>query len=244
MMRSIGLRLFGALVCVAAGLGGASAADFRLGNRTLAVEPPAGYCAMDRRAPLEGPLFEAQEKASPTIRVLALHVDCRKLDAYRGEEAYLEDLAPSILVLASLHEGEPMVVGLPREQFNEAMEVGMRSITESQVQEMATQSSETLLAVLKEKLGPHYADIRYVGTQYLGILGRDETAVYMGQIAKLSLAGTPWTETAVSASTLVNGVVITVSYAEPGDRPEAVGDILTQVRQFTRDLIALNEGNL
>ena len=223
--------------------GGASAEQFRLADRTLAIEPPAGYCALDRRAPDEGVLFDVQELTN-TARALAIHVDCRMLDAYRAGDAFIEDLSPSVSITVGLQNGQPVIVGMPRDQFNAAMEAALRSLSDMQMETLSKESGDRMVATIKERLGSHYSDVEYRGLKYLGVLGRDETAVYMGMVSQLSLGGKPWAEPGVAAPTLVNGAAITVSYAEPGDKPEAIGAVLAEVRRITRDLIALNEGDL
>ena len=243
MRRRIGLQGIVAVVCLLGGSASTFAEDFKLADRVVSVEPPAGYCALDRRAPDEGVLFDVQEQTN-TARALAIHVECRALDAYRAGEAFVEDLSPSVSITAGLQNGQPVIVGMQREEFNAAMEAALRSLSDEQMEALSKESGERMVATIKERLGSHYSDVEYRGLKYLGVLGRDETAVYMGTVSQLSLGGKPWTETGVAATTLINGAAITVSYAEPGDKPEAIGAVLAQVRRITRELIALNEGNL
>jgi len=223
----------------------AGAEEVEIGGRLLLLESEEGFCPLDRNRSDEGAVFAALERANGYMaRVLTIQVTCRKLDAFRAGRALLPELTPAITVTAPLLDGSLAVQAMPRARYAEAMMGALSGVGDTEYEESAKDAGAVLAAVLRAKLGERYADFQYLGARYLGVLGHDELAAYSGEVPTLSLDGMRWTETAVSAFTLVDGIGLTVTYSESGDRSEALGPLIARVRDITRDLIERNEGEL
>lgn len=245
MQRSFAIGAAAVALCLAGWTGTVAAEAFRVGEGGLVIEPQEGYCPLDCDRPDENAVFVAHERASSYLaKVLTIEVRCEALEAFRTGRAVLPELAPAITVTASMPKQQPAVEDMPRSRYAEIMQGALSSVGEAQYEESAKDAGAILAAVFRKKLDSRYADLEYLGARYLGVLGHDDLAAYIGEVPALSLGGATWTETVVSAFTIVNGVRITVSYAEPGDRSAKLGPMIARTRQITRDLIELNEGEL
>lgn len=223
----------------------AGAEEVRIGGHVLLLEPEAGFCPLDRDRPDEGAVFAALERANGHMsRVLTIQVACEKLDAFRAGHALLPELTPAVTVTAPLLDGSLAVQDMPRARYAEAMNGALSGMGATEYEESAKDAGAVLAAVLRSKLDERYADFAYLGARYLGVLGHDDLAAYIGEVPALSVGGMRWSETAVSAFTLVDGVGLTVTYSVSGDRSEALGPLIARVREITRDLIERNEGEL
>lgn len=241
-------RAFLRAVCTAALLVGvgavpvAGAEEIDLGGRKINIEPPDGYCELDPSRPGEAQLLEMSARGQAGLNEqVAFWVSCATLAQARSVPS--QSLTPYMLVLAPLSDGRILPTGRRREQLIDEMEGAMKSwapnntLSDSAETDIRRRFDETFGELAK-------AAGREIGLgemRFLGQMGRDETAAYVGIMQRLVINGEEKTLSGIMSMTQVKGIAMSVNvyddYVDAGTY-----DALQAAAQTTvRHLLGLND---
>ena len=208
------------------------------GVNTLKVEIPDGYCSVPNGPEeIDKILFEAQEKLQAGYTKLgAFLLDC---DSYHA--AKRGEIVPSrywALILLSLNPPnktpEPLL-GYDRPEVLDKMEETYSGDFRDTVAGLAPTLSERLADVCGN------SDCKVDRVSSLGVIARDEAAVYLGLLAATKFDGKPQTNIGVSALSLVKQYVVGVTYYRPFVDEESVKVAQKLAHHSMVSLISLNE---
>jgi len=222
-----------AAVSIAAALAAqaASAEQMVFAGQTLDIEPPAGYCAVDRGRAAEASLLAAQEGAQRDANRIALvFVECRDLAKARESGTY--DLSDYGMVLLPLQRGNVVKYTGTRPGFvaEAAKQFGDFD---------ADKALETAKARIKE------AGVTVTGMRMLGVLGRDDTALYLGIAldgAADAAGRSPQRVLGIIALTVVNEIAVSINVYRAGASEDAIPAMIAQDKANVAALIAANAG--
>jgi hypothetical protein len=212
------------MVVLVAGLAAAAAQAERLtlGGRTVVLEPPAGYCALDPARPEEAKLIDFNEQMQQPRNHVAMQLaDCGELEEFRaGKRPSFERYGQYFV---------PVVDGAvkPVPDYTRAafLAEGARELPKLDSGALM----DEVTAKLRESAGGDVA-----GAKFLGVLQQDEAGLYLGIAVGQISAG----DQAVSAGaigvvglTLVNQVSVSLGLYRAHAGAEAVPDLLAKIRQ-------------
>ena len=171
-----------------------------LGDATLHLPLPAGYCAIDRGRPGEAALFDAQAAAlKPMNALLGVAVACDELTALRDQGVqfghYLEFMAT-----------EPG--GQPIRRPNAERGAYLAELA-GQIQTLDPAAIEHLTNTQTQQMGVS------TSVQRVGLVGQDENAAYLGGIATYNDVAVE----NVSALTLAGGWALSCNFYD--NKPDA-----------------------
>jgi hypothetical protein len=200
----------------------AQAERLTLGGRTVVLEPPAGYCALDPARPEEAKLIDFNEQMQQPRNHVAMQLaDCGELEEFRaGKRPSFERYGQYFV---------PVVDGAvkPVPDYTRAafLAEGARELPKLDSGALM----DEVTAKLRESAGGDVA-----GAKFLGVLQQDEAGLYLGIAVGQISAG----DQAVSAGaigvvglTLVNQVSVSLGLYRAHAGAEAVPDLLAKIRQ-------------
>ncbi len=206
--------------------GPAQAANFRIADRSLAIEPPPSYCAVDRGIAEENDLVEFIEQINAGLnRVLLVFVDCDELGLWRSGRVSLLQRYGQVLTPIE----EVAYRGMPRTVFLEQLEMAMDRAIPVGV-EAGRARMETVLPELEAGQ-----------TESLGVLDVDDLALYAAIAQKMGLGQTEVVMAGVFAMTLVKDVPISVNLYRPYDGGATIDTLAREQRDFIEDLMKKND---
>jgi hypothetical protein len=240
-----------ASVLIAVGLaalmtgGLACADDFDIAGHHLKIETLEGYCAASRDDAVDKPLYSmADALVTGVLHTLSIQGDCKDLERYRRERSLKVDIQPTVLIQLNLLEGKEGALAIDRGKFLELMNKMMTSQYSDEIWQLAKRSTTEALARLKEKMGDEISDAKLQDMQVLGVIDRDDLGVYIGIVQKFDNGGKAYVIAGVGASTMINGLPLTVSRTDVYSGPEQFTAITAEVKHILNQLVALNEGNI
>jgi len=205
--------------------GGLRAASYEVAGRSVAVELPPEYCAVDEGIRAERELHEVIQQINAGMnRVLVVFVDCRELLSWRRGEIdaltrYGQVLTPAReTVFGDLHMSA--FLGELRKVMDEAFAAGLQD------------GRSRALAVVP--------DLEVGEVRSLGVLAQDETAIYAGMAELLERGGGRLVMAGVVSMTLVNHVAVSVNLYRPYRDPASVEALLAEQKRFVRELLRRN----
>jgi hypothetical protein len=210
----------------------AAAETFTLVGRTVIVDPPAGYCALDRARPAEAARIEVYAKAQePGNRLLMQLADCSELAEFRAGSRSRIDRYGQILV--PLTGGEiKRLDGYTRGQL----------LAEG-AKEFPALDSSRLVDEVGKKLRESVPNADVGGGRFLGLLKQDDVAIYLGfafenlTVDRQTIASGAL---GVFAITEVNEVPISLGLNRANVGAEAVPDLLAAVQAGIASLVTAN----
>ncbi len=206
--------------------GPAEAADFRIADRFLAIEPPPSYCAVDRGIAEENDLVEFIEQINAGLnRVLLVFVDCDELGLWRSGQVTLLQRYGQVLTPIE----EVAYRGMPRTVFLEQLQMAMDRAIPVGV-EAGRARMETVLPELEAGQ-----------TESLGVLEVDDLALYAAIAQKMGLGQTEIVMAGVFAMTLVKDVPISVNLYRPYDGGATIDTLAREQRNFIEHLMKKND---
>lgn len=222
--------------------GSARAEEFDIGGRHLTIDIMAGYCAVGHSDPADRLLYGiADEAGRGVVRTLSYQADCVALERFRKDRSFHTDVEPSLLFQITLLDGNEGPLPLTRDRFVEMMATVLKSQYSDEIYEKAKQGSQAAVTRLKEKLGDVMANIALTDTKILGVLDRDDQGVYIGIVQSFDAAGRPYVVAGVGATTLVNGLPLTITRSDVYSGPAQFPAMTAEVKRVIRELIRLNE---
>ena len=208
------------------GAGPALAEKYRIADRFLAIEPPASYCAVDRKIAAENDLVEFIEQINAGLnRVLLVFVDCDELGLWRDGKVTLLQRYGQVLTPID----EVSYRGMPRKVFLSQLEKAM-----DRAMPVGVEAGRARMeAVLPE--------LQAGQTQSLGVLNVDDLAVYAAIAQKMGLGETEVVIAGVFAMTLMKDVPISVNLYRPYQGGTTIDKLEGEQRQFIEDLMKKND---
>jgi hypothetical protein len=219
------------LIAVVLGAPAARAETLTLGGRTVILEPPAGYCALDPARQNEAELIAFNEKMQqPRNHVVMQLADCGELAEFRAGtrqnfERYGQYFAP-------LSEGAVKPI-TDRTRASFLIE-GARELPKIESAAIV----DEVAAKLRESAGGAVA-----GAQFLGVLKQDDAGVYLGiAIGKVTVGDQTVSAGAmgVVGLTLVNEISVSLGLYRANVGAEAVPDLLSKIQQTLAAMIQAN----
>jgi hypothetical protein len=194
----------------------ARAGQIAVGDASVAFNPPAGYCELDRREARDALFVDGVRQAmGPEVRVLAAFAKCEQLQVWRkGLLTYLRDYG--FLTVARADERRTITDGRPT--IIRALATALRAA---------------------EPVAAAPADAGRI--DHLGVLHADDSAVYYGLVAEVETPdGRLRDALELSAMTLIRGKLVSyVLYGEFEGRA-SVEAMLGRQRADLDRLIAAN----
>ena len=221
--------LAAAIVFVGLAMQAAAAEQMVFAGQTLNIEPPAGYCALDRSRAAEASLLAAQEGAQRDANRIALaFVECNDLAKARQSGTY--DLAAYGMVLVPLQHGNVVKYTGSRSGFVAEAAAHFGDFD-------ADKAIETAKARIKE------SGVTVTGVRMLGVLAKDDAALYLGVtldgVADAS-GGSPRRVLGIVAFTLVNEIAVSINIYQAGASEDAIPAMIAQDKANVAALIAAN----
>ncbi|MGH7123773.1 MAG: hypothetical protein ACREFI_05330, partial [Stellaceae bacterium] len=212
----------------------ASAGTLTLAGKTVVLEPPAGYCALDPARPQEAELIAFNEKMQqPRNHVIMQLADCDELAEFRAGKRQNFDRYGQYFTPVS-DGAVKLVTGSARADF-----------LADAARELPKLDSGALVDEVTKKVREG-AGAEVGGVKFLGVLKQDDAGVYMGiafgnlSVANQTLAGSAM---GVVGLTLVNQVSVSLGLYRVNVGPDAVPDLLASVQQTLASAVAANAAN-
>jgi len=228
-----------ALVTAAALWGPAAAENVHVGGRVLTINPPAGFCALDRDREDDAAIYDRMDTLMQGFgQLLTYWVDCSKLAAYRSGQSLR--LTPYALVAAPMSAGHVLVEDIPRKRYLDVLEgawarAGGAEKLQAQIE-----------GIVRERFADDAARNPQLGLvagemRVFGLLERDDLAVYVALGQRMSQDGDDFIMAAVGGGSIVAGVVTWVYVYEEYSEPATYDRLKTNARRMLRRLIVDNE---
>jgi hypothetical protein len=229
--RRVGIAAILALTAINAE---ASAETLTLAGRTVSLEPPAGYCALDPARPNEAELIAFNEKMQqPRNHVLMQLADCDELADFRNGKRdkfirYGQYFTP-------VSDGTvKALAGYTRASF---LAEGAKELPKLDSAALV----DEVAAKLREGAGGAVA-----GAKFLGVLNEDDAGLYLGiAVGNVSVGNQTVSAGAMGivGLTLVNQISVSLGLYQANVGPEAVPDMLSRVRQTLGSIVRANADN-
>jgi len=225
-MRSFAYRSVLVALILLGGPGSLHAANITVAGRTLSIDLPPSYCALDRGDPAEDEMFRIMERIQAGMnRVLVVFYDCAELARMRRGESNTFDRYGQILTPIK----EQAYPGITREVyfaelakvFDRAFAIGAR--------------------LGQESIGEVIPEIQIGEARSLGVLETDEAALYAGMLEKIAFEGEEFTVAAVISMTLVKDVPVSINLYRPYEGDASLDLLLMEQQRFLRRLVQENE---
>jgi len=244
-MKSRATALIAGILAVLAMGSTAQADEFEIDGHHLKIETIDGYCAVGHTDPADKLLYGiADEAGRGVVRTLSYQGDCAALNRFRKDRSLKSDVEPSLLFQITLVEGKETALPVTREKFLEIMETVLKGQYGDEIYTLAKQGMTAAVARLKEKMGSAMAGVTMTDVQVLGIVDRDDFGVYIGIVQTYDNNGASYVIAGVGATTIVNGLPLTVTRTDLYSGPEQFPTLTAEVKRVLRELVALNEGNI
>lgn len=222
------------LVAFVSSISAGHAETFTLAGKTVVLEPPQGYCALDAARPQEAALIAFNEKMQqPRNHVIMQLTDCDELAEFRAGKRQNFDKYGQYFTPVS-EGGVKRVTGYARADF-----------VADAAKELPKLDSGALVDEVTKKLHEN-AGTDVGGVKFLGVLKQDDAGVYMGiafgdlSVGSQSLASSSM---GVVGLTLVNEVSVSLGLYRANVGPEAVPDLLAALEQTMASVVAANAAN-
>jgi len=217
---------------LAAGLGisAARAEALTLGGRTVILEPPAGYCALDPERQNEADLIAFNEKMQqPRNHVVMQLADCGELEEFRAGKRQSFDRYGQYFVPVTDGAVTP-AAGYTRAAY----------LAEA-ARELPKLDSGALMDEVTAKLRESVSDV--TSAHFLGVLQQDDAGLYLGiAVGQVSVG-----DQAVSAGamgvvglTLVNQISVSLGLYQAHAGAEAVPALVEKIRQTLAATVTAN----
>ena len=202
-----------------------AAESYQIAGRDLRIAAPAGYCAIDRNIAAERDLHQVIAQVNSGLnRVLLIFADCGELQGWRRGE--IAGLSRHGQILTPI--GENALETLTRGAFLDRLHKVMDQTFDNGLQEGRSRA----IAVLPElTLGE---------VRSLGVLARDEAALYAGMAELLEQDGRELVMAGVVAISLANQVPLSVNLYRPYRDQASVQGLLAEQKRLMRDLLRHN----
>jgi len=233
LKEGIGRRAARALALAAAvALAGHAARAERMvfAEQPIEVTAPSGYCALDRSKATEATILDTFGKTQgDTNKIALIFVDCKALETSRQSGNY--DLSRYGMILVPTPRGT-----VPK------YAAGTRS---DYIDEMSKQfpDFDATRAVEQAKARLNTAGVTVNGLQMLGVLAKDDTAIYLGVVAEGVVDPSDNRQhrvLGIVGLTLVNEIPVSVNIYRTDAGDDAVAAMIAEDKANVAALIAAN----
>ena len=227
------LRIMPALCILVAAAASAAPIDKTLQQkeaRSYGLEMPApnGYCALSPSHFADREMLDTTEQLNAGHnRVLAIFAECGQLQAMRAKGAIVSNYA---MYLMPLSAGDAPLE-MPRAELIEALAQALNQ------NDPFARARDTV----RERIEEADMAIELQDMVGLGLLHRDDTAVFTGVLTRTAVEGAGIDVSAVvSGMTLISGRIVSLNLAAPYDGQETVDSLLAQQRGNIRQFLDSN----
>ena len=212
-----------AVLILAASLSGASGLEAMLGDASVSLPPPSGFCELTPRHQFDGRTFTLASAAFQKggSRLLAMSADCGQLhEARRGRQRRLDDLAEYNVQIAEMEKP-------PADSIAQVCaRIRQGSASEGDA------SARLAQAIDQVKTGE---------TRAFGVVAEDKDACYGAMLQKYrSEAGRERTRVGMFAFTIVGNRPIRLAHYTVYQSPVTIDDLLSRLKRNVAALVAAN----
>ena len=223
-------------------VGTVAAAPFTIpvGDLTLEFDPGPDYCMLDEAAHEADRLAINQQRQANRNRneVLAMFAPCTQLVAFREGVSMTRF---GILLTTYLKGRIQPIPGMERSRFLKIMNEQWQQAPRLDIREANKRIKEADDAI--GTVHPDGGAVKMLSEpRQLGVLHKDEAALYIGMVLSVAGADTTYTVASVMAPTLVRGHHVQYTLYENGDEATAHA-LLRSLQQVMRALVARNDPN-
>lgn len=211
----------------------ALAKEVKIGDASIALTMPAGYCELDGKNAADTRVLTATEKlvAGGGNQLLAFSAECEQLSDWRAGKRRLLDNFAQYQTRVSLID-KPLPVP-PTEVVKQICAAGR-----TQGEKIVSVLAPDIHARIEETL----RRVKMNETRFLGVLDEDSTACYAALLQKLQTEiGTDKAQIAVFATTIVKGKFVYFYLFAPYAGAETVNATLTKVKSNVAALVGGNK---
>jgi hypothetical protein len=212
-----------------AGASHAMAAQATMGDVSIALPAPAGFCDMSDSNPSDNRMITIVTDlvGKSGNKLLGMSADCRQLDDWRaGKRQLLDDFAQYQAVAAIINS--PPSETIP--QSCATLRAEGNKIVSNQMPDV------------KERVEEALKNVKMDETRFIGVLSEDPNACYGGLIQQLhSEAGTDKTQLNLFAVTIIKNRNIFAYRFSVYNGPDSVTDALAKLKDDVASLYATNK---
>lgn len=212
------------------------------GRTLLNATPLPGNCPIDGGGPFENEMRESLlALAEAGGSIVGASVDCNWLaeveDGLRDPFPYPMTYAATLFQAPN---GKPWIPEQGRPEFVDILAKINAGEDGRVIVEDEEASSRRVADLWLERLGRDGLEVRDITA--LGVVGRDENAIYFAQIKEFSADGDRLLLATVSGATLINGVAVALKASTFVDGPQDLESVIEASKRYVQHLIDLNEG--
>jgi len=196
----------------------------------LTLPPPAGFCDLDPSQPADQEMLSViQQLNAGHNQVLAISADCDQLDSLRAKGKLLTNYA---MYLMPLSAGE-LPVSMSRAELIETIAASLGQF------DGALDRAED---IMRDRLNEADAAIELQDLVNIGLLHRDDTALFTGILTRAMDPGTGKEEVTavVTGLTLVSNRIVTLNLSAPYSGRPTLDGLLDEQRNNIQRLIDAN----
>lgn len=211
-----------------------------LGQHTMAVPVPEGYCPIDRDVPAQDYVAsEIEALGTGEVRMLAFDVDCPTLEAFTGSGG--GSITPYVIHYVVLDGDRPATFDGSREAFVRQTAEKLDAPALLVQLDTAARDVDAMVEQRLETLD-HEADSSATTqrTEARKPLGHDENAVYIGFVSRFETETGDRETAGVTGVTLVDGMVTTVNMYGDYRGEQTLKTLLKQTQAQVESLVAAN----
>lgn len=203
-----------------------AAADVSVGGKTLSILPPDGSCAYDRSNEFDAAVMKRVEDAQAGMNQVVLQFGlCDEFPRWRMGGILFSRFGQIMLPLD--YPGAPQPLPLSRQKYLDIMAPQIPQLKPDDVKKIESQ--------LNNKMN----DARITGAQLLGVLDRDDNALYVGFVGALTVAGKQFPIAGVGAVTMLGSVPATLNLYSPIGEG-AFDKLIDAQKVYIAEMIRLN----
>ena len=216
----------------------AQAGNFQIGSDEIKFEPGEGFCALnEEKSDFDRVMIDWQRKANADKNALiAIFANCARLAALRTGEG--KKFGEYGILLSPYVKGQVQKLrGYSRKVFLKAMANAIGGGINFDEGSLNARLNDSLDPLLKREVGK----IELTDTRLLGLLDKDDIALYTGIIMNVKMGKEKTVNAGVMAMTLVNEYMVQYSlYSEFIDKRTIVM-LLDRQKRISRTFVELNE---
>lgn len=229
MLRIFGLWIFFGL---AAGMTGATAAETTIGDVTITLPSPSGFCELSAGQPADSRVMAiiGGVVAKGGNKLLNMSADCQQLAAWRaGGRPFLDDYGQYQTPISQMDQ----LVASPEAY------VGQTCATlRAQGNAIASNASPGVKSAIESAL----KTVKMNSLTFVGVFAEDRMACYAGEIEDMqTTSGTQKIQLILLATTVVRNKNVFVYRMAVYTRPDIVDDLLAKLKDTVAALYAANK---
>lgn len=205
----------------------ALAEPVQLFGRTVELFLPDGYCLLNSSQPNEKLLIDTVTASNQgTSSFVAYFAPCNDLIAFRAG------------AISVMDEYGLLMVPTPGGQFQPSSQG--RAATLQQTADSVPQVDQATLDQIQQQAQTNNQGVQIEGFKFLGLLHRDEAAVYIGVLLELNNGVEKGTATGVVGLTVLGDVAITANLYRPYHSNADIVALTSELVPYMANLVAAN----